>query len=201
MSAAALELMPGSDVIGQLRTLVPRRNLAWPEEHSVAERQAAMLLDAWGISEPPVPQFIISSLPGVLVEWRKDWPISGLSIQTRSHWRIVISADEPRWRQRFSLGHELKHILDDPVINRLHRHLAPDLREERAERLCNYFAACLLMPRPWVKHDWCGGLQDISVLAKRYFVSEEAMSTRLSELGLAPMTLALEKRLRHSGVS
>ena len=92
---------------------------------------------------------------------------------------------------------EFKHVLDDPVIERLFSHLPAGQRQERAERLCNYFAACLLMPRPWVKHDWCSGLQNVRSLARRYYVSPEAMTTRLSELGLTGMTLATEYRPRH----
>ena len=197
MTGPALSLVPDSDVVARLRELAPNRALSWAEDHSIAERQAALLLDLWGITEPPVPQFIVSSLPGIVVEWRQDWPISGISIQTPSHWQIVISAKEPRWRQRFSLGHELKHVLDDPVIARKYRHLVADKRDERAERLCDWFAACLLMPRPWIKHDWCGGLQNVAQLARRYYVSVEAMTTRLSELGLTHMTLALEPKWRH----
>jgi Zn-dependent peptidase ImmA (M78 family) len=192
MSTAALALVSDSDLMVQLRALAPCRSVTWSEAHSIAERQAALLLDLSNIQEPPVPQFIISSLPGIVVDWRADWPISGMAVRSRSHWRIVIRADEPRWRQRFSLAHEFKHVLDDPVIDHLHRHLQPDARYERAERLCNYFAACLLMPRPWVKHDWFGGTQNVDALARRYYVSKEAMSTRLSELGLGPMTLAVE---------
>jgi Zn-dependent peptidase ImmA (M78 family) len=108
----------------------------------------------------------------------------------------VIRASDVKQRQRFSLAHELKHVLDDPVIPNLFSHLPVHQRQERAERLCNYFAACLLMPRPWLKHDWCGGIQSLRALARRYYVSQEAMSTRLSELGLTPMTLALEPRTR-----
>jgi hypothetical protein len=33
-----------------------------------------------------------------------------------------------------------------------------------AEAVCDDFAACLLMPRPWVKRLWSGGLQDIDAL-------------------------------------
>jgi Zn-dependent peptidase ImmA (M78 family) len=90
-------------------------------------------------------------------------------------------------------------VLDDPVIEHLFSHLPADQRQERAERLCNYFAACLLMPRPWLKHDWCSGIQRLRALTRRYYVSEEAMTTRLSELGLTPMTLALERKQRHIG--
>jgi Zn-dependent peptidase ImmA (M78 family) len=187
-----MRLIADSDVIAQLRVLQPCRPLSWSEAHSVAERQAALLLDLLFIAEPPVPQFVIASLPGIVVDWRQGWPTSGMAVRASDHWRIVLRADEPRWRQRFSLAHEFKHILDDTVIRHLYRHLAPEGQHERAERLCNFFAACLLMPRPWVKHDWYGGQCNPWELARRYYVSLEAMTTRLSELGLTPMTLAVE---------
>lgn len=190
---------PDSDVIAELRGLQPPRAMSWSEAHSIAERQAARLLDLWHIPEPPVPQFVITALPRVLVEWRADWPTEATSFHTGSGWHVVVRATDCRVRQRFSLAHELKQILDDPVHGRLFAHLPPTDRLERAERLCNYFAACLLMPRPWLKHDYYGGLQAARRLARRYYVSTEAMQTRLSELGLAPMTLALEPRAeRHA---
>jgi len=193
-------LVADVDAIPLLRALLPGRAMTWSEAHSVAERQAALLLDLLHISEPPVPQFVISSLPGIVVDWREDWPTSGMAVQAGSHWRIVLKKSEPRQRQRFSLAHEFKHVLDDPVIDSTHAHLKPHRQKERAERLCNYFAACLLMPRPWVKHDYRGGMQRVATLARRYYVSQEAMTTRLSELGLTPMTLAVEATSsRHRG--
>jgi hypothetical protein len=185
-------LVADEDAISILRALLPARAMTWSEAHSIAERQAAVLLDLLSIAEPPVPQFVISSLPGIVVDWRQDWPTSGMAVKARSHWRIVLKTSEPRQRQRFSLAHEFKHVLDDPVIDRTHAHLKPHRRQERAERLCNSFAACLLMPRPWIKHDYYGGMQNVRALARRYYVSQEAMTTRLSELGLTPMTLAIE---------
>jgi Zn-dependent peptidase ImmA (M78 family) len=201
VSRPVLALVDDSDLLADLRSLAPRRTMTWSEAHSIAERQAALLLDLSNITEPPVPQFVIASLPGIVVEYRPDWPTSGMSVKIRSHWRIVISANEPRRRQRFSVAHEFKHVLDDPVVDWMSRHLEIDQRHERAERLCNYFAACLLMPRPWIKHDWYGGLQDGAQLARRYYVSTEAMATRLSELGLTPISLALEKHQRHLGAA
>jgi hypothetical protein len=172
------------DVIAELRAMVPCRALTWSEAHALAERQAARLLDLVHISEPPVPQFVISSLPGVVVDWQADWPTSGMVVRGPHHWRIVLAADEPRQRQRFTLGHEFKHLLDDVICQQMSRHLPAEKRAMRAERLCNYFAACLLMPRPWVKHDYYGGLQRPATLARRYYVSREAMSSRMAELGL-----------------
>lgn len=199
MTAPALALVSGSDLIAKLRQLVPDRPLTWSEAHSIAERQAALLLDLSSIYEPPVPQFVIASLPGIVVDWRRDWPAEATSFHTSTHWRIVVRASDVKQRQRFSLAHELKHVLDDPVIDQLFLHLSADRRRDRAERLCNYFAACLLMPRPWLKHDWCSGMQNVRDLGRRYYVSDEAMTTRLSELGLTPMTLALAPRKRQHG--
>jgi len=189
-----LALVHDRDVIAALRALLPARGVTWSEAHSVAERQATVLLRLLFIEEPPVPQFVISSLPGIVVDRREGWPTSGMAVRLPSHWRIVLKADEPRQRQRFSLAHEFKHVLDDPIIERLHAHLSADGRHERIERLCNYFAACLLMPRAWVKRDWCAGIQRPGVLARRYYVSTEAMTTRLGELGLGPLTMARRAR-------
>jgi hypothetical protein len=186
------------DVIARLRGLLPRRPLTWSEAHAVAELQASLLLKLLYIDEPPVPQFAISSLRGIVVDRQANWPTDGMAVRAPHHWRIVLNADGSRQRQRFSLAHEFKHVLDDPWIERLHAHLSLEGRHQRAERLCNYFAACLLMPRAWIKRDWCRGLQRPTELARRYYVSVEAMTTRLSELGLAPMTLAFEPSGRGS---
>lgn len=178
-------LISNADAISLLRELLPARAMSATEARSICEWQAALLLELLHVAEPPVPQFVISSLPGILVDWKDDWPASGTALKVRSHWRIVLKKTEPRQRQRFSLAHEFKHVLDDPVIEKTHAHLKPHRRGERAEKLCDYFAACLLMPRPWVKHDYYGGIQSVRALARRYYVSEQAMTTRLHELGLA----------------
>lgn len=185
------------DIIGRLRDLMPKRAISWSEAHNVAERQAELLLRLNHVDEPAVPQFVISSLPGIVVDWRANWPTSGMVVEAGSHWRIVLRSSEGRQRQRFTLAHEFKHVLDDEVIDLMSRHLEPGQRRERAERLCNHFAASLLMPRAWIKHDYCTGMQRPRDLARRYFVSVEAMTTRLSELGLTGPTLALESQIRH----
>lgn len=53
-----------------------------------------------------------------------------------------------------------------------------------AELMCDYFAACLLMPRPWVKRLWAQGVQDTAVLAATFNVSPAAMNVRVQQLGL-----------------
>jgi hypothetical protein len=175
------------DVIAELRALMPARSMTWSEAYSVAERQAARLLKLMYVSEPPVPTFVVSSLAGITVDRRPDWPTSGMAIGSDSGWRIVLCADEPRQRQRYSLAHELKHVLDDPFDQQVQGHLPADKQHWRAETLCNYFAACLMMPRAWIKRDFCSGLQTPNELARRYYMSPSAIRVRLDELGLAPV--------------
>lgn len=57
--------------------------------------------------------------------------------------------------------------------------------EQRAEDTCDYFAACLLMPRPWVKYAWTTITQDQTKLAAYFRVSPAAMARRLADLKLS----------------
>jgi Zn-dependent peptidase ImmA (M78 family) len=65
---------------------------------------------------------------------------------------------------------------------------------ERAETICDYFAACVLMPRAWVKKAWREGPQDIPSLARQFQVSRQAMQVRLQQVGL------IERGKRHLAV-
>ena len=55
---------------------------------------------------------------------------------------------------------------------------------QRAEAICDYFAACLLMPRPAIKAAWGSGHQRVDDLAAHFGVSQAAMGLRLFQLGL-----------------
>jgi Zn-dependent peptidase ImmA (M78 family) len=173
-----------SRLLERVRSIVPHRALTPLEALHVAERQAALLLSAVGVNAPPVPHSLLVKLPFITVAKRSGLSMSAATSCTDIGWVILLNDDEPDFRQAFSLAHELKHILDDPFINRLYPATGGYSSPERAEWICNYFAACLLMPKRHVTHDWCSGFQDIRRLAARYRVSRQAMNVRLSELGL-----------------
>jgi Zn-dependent peptidase ImmA (M78 family) len=189
MTATATGNRTSAPLLTRLRGLVPRRGLSPAEARQVAERQAAIVLTHAGVEHPPVPDTIITDLPFVAVTRRQGFPTSGMATQTEAGWVIVLRAEEAKVRQRFSLIHEFKHVLDDPFIEWLYPTRDGYDPEDRAERICDYFAACVLMPRMWVKRDWAGGgIQDIDRLARRYQVSRVAMAVRLAELKLLPPT-------------
>ena len=177
-------------VLNQLRELMPDRALTDIEARSVAERQAARFLQLTGISDPHVPGSIIAELPRVDVAVRSGIPVSGSTHWDRGSkvWRIELRAQDAAVRQRFSLAHEFKHALDHPFIDRAYPTIGLFVSRRRAERICDYFAACLLMPRPWVKRAWSSGVQDLDLLAELFGVSTQAMAHRLTDLGLVEST-------------
>ena len=172
------------NIIKELRTLCPDRPLDESEARSVAERQALRLLRLTDTSEPLVPSEIVSELPRIDVQLAHGLPSSGATVWSRGRWVVQLRAEDHPLRRRFSLAHELKHILDHPSIDQLYSDAPNASSQERAERICDYFAACLLMPRPWVKKAWVSGLQSPGDLARLFGVSRAAMNFRLNQLGL-----------------
>ncbi|MGH2769523.1 MAG: ImmA/IrrE family metallo-endopeptidase [Actinomycetota bacterium] len=150
----------------------------------MAERQTLRLLGLLDQSYPAVDLQLLTELPRLEVRLASSLPMSGFSSWESSRWLIAINADDHPLRQRFTLAHEFKHVLDHPFIRCLYP--GPDGRpsEKRAESICDYFAGCLLMPRPWVKRTWTEGVQDAPSLAAHFGVSLPAMKVRLQQLGL-----------------
>ncbi|MDP9340532.1 MAG: ImmA/IrrE family metallo-endopeptidase [Actinomycetota bacterium] len=151
----------------------------------MAELQAAKFLELSGVTEPPVPEKAITGLPRVQVERVKLTPTSAATEWSHGRWLILLNAAEAANRQRFSLAHELKHIVDNPFIHLLYPAVRGASHSDRAEQICDYFAGCLLMPRPWLKRQWGRGVQDPRVLARRFEVSQAAMNVRLRQIGLS----------------
>lgn len=179
-------------LLARLRSMVPKRSLGWREAEQLAERQATRLRSELSALGPVLGEEDIASLPWLTITRRERLPTSGLATKTEFGWLIVLKGDEPMVRQRFSLAHELKHVLDDEIIDRLPAGLYPSLGgyspHERAERVCDRFAAALLMPKVILRADWADGIQDIAKLARRYDVSRAAMRIRLNQLGLIKAT-------------
>lgn len=171
-------------VLATLRALVPNRPLAPSEALWIAELQANRLLQHFAVETNAVPEEIVSEFPRVRVVREKGLPVSGAAHWNGRHWIITVNADEPAFRQRFTIMHEFKHIIDHTTKDRLYRDRTFQTAPEQAERVADYFAACLLMPKRVVKRLWCQGNQNIVGLAEMLFVSTRALRFRLDQLGL-----------------
>jgi len=174
--------------IAALRDLVPLKPLNRWELNSLAQVQAERFLELAGIEGPAVPNRLVTELPHVRIEHRCPMPISGWTDWIDNEWLIVLNSAEPLTRQRFSLFHEAKHIFDHKFIDLMYRDFKPQERDKIIERMCNYFAGCVLVPRPWLEEAWRSGIQEPAQLAARFDVSEAAIYVRLRQIGLMTQT-------------
>ena len=178
--------------ITQLRDLVPLRRLSSAEAFTTAERQAKALLRLSGVTQAPVSEEIIAALPHIQIERTATGKPAAAAQWSQGRWLILLNETHSRGRQRWSLAHELKHILDHPFANLLYPRGGP--YGDLAEQACDYFAACLLMPGRWLRQAWAKGIRDEPDLARHFVVSREGVRVRLLQVGLIqPTDLYLAK--------
>jgi hypothetical protein len=173
-----------NSLLWQLRQLVPERPLNVGEGYRIAELQANRLLRWGGIDRPGTPGELIGGLPYVEVVLHPAHPESGYLKWFKPRWLLVLNPHEPRVRQRFSLMHEFKHLLDHPFKDFLYPSTYFCDGALRRERVADYFAACVLMPKRLVKRCWGERMQNLAALAAEFDVSQDAMHRRLQDLGL-----------------
>ncbi len=180
-----------TNLLKELRTLVPNRPLTYGESVQVARLQAARFR-AWAATtdEPAINLAGLINQRAVPVHFVPSHVLneeSGLTTDLMDDkLQVFINESEPQVRQRFSVLHEWKHVLDFPDAARLHHSLGvgnDNLKTLRIELIANEFAAHVLMPTNLVKRVWFK-TQDIGLAASLFNVSPEAMNTRLTKLGL-----------------
>lgn len=177
----------GHSVLASLRGMFPERSLRFSEALRVAELQATRLLQLSYIETMPVPHEIVTELPHIRVKSR-ELPTSGLSYWEGDAWVICLNRREPITRQRFTLLHEFKHIVDHGRTQALYHQAGRQTAEQQAEQTADYFAGCVLMPRKDVKRAWGQGIQRLRDLAQYFDVSERAIEVRLAQIGLTDET-------------
>ena len=149
-----------------------------------------LLSRAWDGRLPVDIEGLARAFDGVKVERA---PLDGISGETRLEpdgYRIRVNSTDGEKRQRFTLAHELGHVLLGHVSAS-----APVLRDPKAkgtpvafdahERDANLFAASVLMPGDAVRAAIHEGL-NLDRLARLFDVSRQAMQVRLVRLGIMP---------------
>lgn len=100
---------------------------------------------------------------------------------TGDEWLIQYNIRESLGANRYTIFHEAYHILchrTDPAFRRIGQGHRPF-----DEVVADYFAACILMPKKWVREQW-PRVHSIPKMALIFRVSESAMRMRLTQLGL-----------------
>lgn len=170
-------------ILKTLRSVVPQRSAEFDEALQVAELQASKLHDLVG-SPDGIHEVHLAQLPRVRIVYESNLAVSGMSHWNGSAWIITINAADSLVRQRFTMLHEFKHILDHGFTAALYSGRHPKTRAEQAEAAADYFAGCALIPKRQLKSMWGSGMQAIKDLAGHFGVSEHAVRVRLAQTGL-----------------
>lgn len=166
---------------------------------SIVKETAARVLTQFNVTSAPVDvESIAKGLGAVVVnqeEEKTGEPISGFFMKHGKQLVIGINSSESSVRQRFTLGHELGHmllhdrdyVLDSDVVYRNRSKISDGTDRDEVE--ANLFAAELLMPeflleKELAKYPAAVNEDQIGDIAKKFKVSAPAMTIRLAHLGM-----------------
>lgn len=151
------------------------------------EERADEILNKYGGGNLPINVLEIAKKANVLVKYAPSTKFSGLLYRKDRNAFMAISSSESNVRQRFTIAHELGHFFLHPQKDTFvefrdnEKNIVRGVKEVQA----NKFAAALLMPRKFIEKDVQSfketGITKAATefLAKKYHVSEEAMTYRL----------------------
>lgn len=152
----------------------------YTHEYIEAEADAEEILKSFNITKPPVDTILVNKLfRGIHIDISDDFfedEVTGFSYSHKGKWYILLNGKVPLGAQRFTLFHELFHMLrSEPGFSR--DDAKSRLRESRADA----FAASILMPARWFRREW-EKCNDINQMAEFFFVSPSAVKIRLMNL-------------------
>jgi transcriptional regulator with XRE-family HTH domain len=153
-------------------------------------RAAQLLLSRAGVVTLPVPVEDLAALCGAhVLRCSFDDALSGLVVELDVGPVIAVNADHVPVRQRFTIAHELGHLIlgHGPQfyidLQSRPEDGDPPGYHARHEREANDFAANTLMPAAMVRASF-GRRKTVEPLARTFGVSDLAMRYRLANLGL-----------------
>lgn len=168
-----------------------------PATHKTIEARSKKLLDDLRISKPPINLEAIATYLNVPIFYETLAPdISGFLYTEADRSAIVVNKAQRPHRQRFTIAHELGHLLLSHKCDQVHvdKGYTLNFRSDRSDDVsrsdevqANAFAATLLMPTAMLKADLDRLPRpfddtDIERLAEHYDVSIHAFIIRLNGL-------------------
>lgn len=155
------------------------------------ERLALEILHQHGVFAPPVPVDMILVKSGLQVKRGDLGDVSGLLVRQGNLAVIGVNSQQRAVRQRFTMAHEFAHfLLHEGLSSHMDRDFKVNYRDALSSEAsdvdeieANFFAACLLMPKPFLDAEEAFEAIDddeaVFHLARLFNVSQHAMSLRL----------------------
>jgi len=139
-----------------------------------------------GIDRLPVPAYLIT-------RGGDNLPIEVRQVSLKAHhgaiwrlndcWLVQLNSNDTPARQRFTLFHEIFHILAHCKATPVFRKVSSSQEGSFNELLADHFAANILMPEKWVKEKWTE-VKDISQMAAIFDVPRPIVWFALKHLSL-----------------
>lgn len=147
--------------------------------------EAGDILSHFGVVRPPIDIEALAAQLDVVVT-----PVSGVrwsgAVQVHDYAEIWVSMNDAPARRRFTVAHELGHLLLHPLGKLQKAYRDVSFNGDPAESEANAFAADLLMPLGMLQRYVLQYGVDAARLAAAFQVSEQAMNIRLGKmLGIA----------------
>ena len=156
--------------------------------HRVME-EARRLLDTCGVERPPVDLVRIARHLGVRRIRELDVRLDGQLVELGDGgYEVILSRNAPHTRRRFTLAHEIAHILAASPGDE-----SMSCGDAATEELCNRVAAELLIPGRFIADEAAGNM-DVAAfrrLATRFQCSLEATAWRILNMGQVAGTLLI----------
>jgi hypothetical protein len=129
-------------------TLASLRTLAERESSSslidlfhVAEQQARLLRELLATTAGPLLTQLTELIPTLCIEILDAIPVSGTSFWGNERWHVHLRQGDPMEAQHFTALHQLKHIIDYPLRQRL-----DTVKDADWEAVADYFALKMVHP-------------------------------------------------------
>lgn len=195
----AVQVLETQDLLERLVGPLPIPNEAtidfenYPATKTGRKRMADDLRTALGLGDGPIgglPELIESYfgahvLAEPLPHGQHGFCVVGDRVDGSRAAVIMVNSDDDPGRQRFTLAHELAHLLvGDATVE-----VVAEDETSRSERLAQYFAGYFLAPESGLRRELAGrtpDAADLGRLAHTYNMSVHAMAVRLSDYRLIP---------------
>jgi Zn-dependent peptidase ImmA (M78 family) len=151
-----------------------------------AEEAARKLRDAWNLGVDPIPSLaaFLEEKAIKIVAIPLPERVSGVKANVKQRdgtvvQVIVVNSEHPGERQRFTLSHELGHLVLD----------VRSVPEKKAEAICNRFAGAFLVAVDTLRAELGNSRTSISIrelfsLKELFGVSAQAIAFRAADLGI-----------------
>ena len=172
----------------------PKRIASWDD----IEELAILVRQDWNLGLNPIPDLIDTletrGIKVLITQYDGHKNFNGLSATLNESPVIVVGQNWSGDRQRFTIAHELGHL----VLRDL---LSGGLDEEKA---CNRFAGAFLVPKPMVleclgqRRKWLEP-QELHLLKHEWGLSMQAWAVRAKELNVISQTVSRKLQQEYLG--